>query len=177
MEGEAGIQEIEMHIVLYEPEIPFNTGAIGRTCVATETELHLIKPYGFILNDKNLKRAGMDYWSRLRLSEYLNYEDFLQKHPELGKSVKLWYATTKAQQVYSEVEFSMEDYILFGKESAGIPEEILVKHPECCIRIPMRGETRSLNLSNSVSVILYEALRQNTFPGMKKEGELHRLHW
>ncbi len=175
-----------MNIVLHEPEIPFNTGAIGRTCVATETQLHLIRPYGFILNDKNIKRAGMDYWEKLKLSEYNDYEEFLRAHPEIvfpdekgmnSGGPRLWFATTKAKHVYSDVRFGPDDFIMFGKESAGIPEEILVKHPESCIRIPMWGDIRSLNLSNSASIILYEALRQNSFDGMKKEGELHHLKW
>ncbi len=170
-----------MNIVLHEPEIPFNTGAIGRTCVATDTSLHLIRPYGFILNDKNLKRAGMDYWEKLKLSEYNSYEDFLTAHPGLlsgeASAPKLWFASTKARQVYSDVQFGPEDYIMFGKESAGIPEEILAAHPERCIRIPMWGDIRSLNLSNSASIILYEALRQNHFEKMTLTGELHHLHW
>ena len=202
-----------LNIVLHEPEIPFNTGAIGRTCVATNTPLHLIRPYGFVLNDKYIKRAGMDYWEKLKLSEYLDYEDFLEKHPEIrfaddfcseesnascegssraGDNVsgvysswsrevietpKLWFATTKGRTVYSDAKIGPNDYIMFGKESAGIPEEILVKHPKACIRIPMWGEMRSLNLSNSVAILLYEAYRQNDFMDLNREGELHRLHW
>ena len=177
-----------MNIVLHEPEIPFNTGAIGRTCVATNTKLHLIKPYGFILNSKNIKKAGMDYWEHLQLKEYLSYEDFLNSLEDKGKMEiasgevpgarpKIWYATTKAKRSYTEVSFSENDYIMFGKESAGIPEEILVEDEEHCIRIPMLEEARSLNLSNSVAIILYEALRQQDFKSLKKEGELHRLHW
>ncbi|MBQ9605719.1 MAG: tRNA (cytidine(34)-2'-O)-methyltransferase [Lachnospiraceae bacterium] len=169
-----------MNIVLLEPEIPFNTGAIGRTCVATDTRLHLIRPYGFRINDKNLKRAGLDYWEKLNLTEYKNYDDFIERHPELtspeGVS-KLWYATTKAHQTYADVSYSPNDYIMFGKETAGIPEEILAEHPASCIRIPMYEEERSLNLSNAASIILYEALRQNGFCGLKKEGELHRLNY
>ena len=173
-----------MNIVLHEPEIPFNTGAIGRTCVATGTGLHLIGPFGFVLNDKYLKRAGMDYWDQLKLTKYVDYEDFLDRHPELsfggeGGSGRpsLWFATTKARQTYCDVCFGEDDFIMFGKESAGIPEEILAGHPESCIRIPMLGDTRSLNLSNSAAVILYEALRQNRFDGLRKTGELHRLSW
>lgn len=163
----------KLNIVLYEPEIPANTGNIGRTCVATGTRLHLIEPLGFSLSEKAIKRAGMDYWSELDVTRYVNYEEFLEKNP----GAKIYMATTKGKHVYSEVSYEPDCYIMFGKESAGIPEEILVKHPEECVRIPMIGETRSLNLSNSVAIVLYEALRQNQFDHMKLEGELHRLHW
>ena len=168
-----------MNIVLHEPEIPFNTGAIGRTCVATKSTLHLIKPYGFILNDKNIKKAGMDYWSLLKLREYISYEEFMAGVEEERKIAlpKVWYATTKAHKTHTEVSFSPNDYIVFGKESAGIPEEILVDNEEQCIRIPMLEEARSLNLSNSVAIILYEALRQQDFPFLSKEGALHHLQW
>jgi tRNA (cytidine/uridine-2'-O-)-methyltransferase len=157
-----------LNIVLFEPEIPANTGNIGRTCVATGTRLHLIEPLGFRLNEKDIKRAGMDYWQYLDVTTYVNYEEFLQKNP----GAKIYMATTKGKHVYSDVAFEEDCYIMFGKESAGIPEEILVEHPEECIRIPMIGETRSLNLSNSVAVVLYEALRQNGFADMKLEGKL-----
>ena len=163
----------KLNIVLYEPEIPANTGNIGRTCVATGTKLHLIEPLGFSLSEKALKRAGMDYWSQLEVERYVNYEDFLQRNP----GAKIYMATTKAKKIYSEASYEPDCYIMFGKESAGIPEEILVEHPEQCVRIPMIGETRSLNLSNSVAIVLYEALRQNQFDHMKLEGDLHRLHW
>lgn len=163
----------KLNIVLYEPEIPANTGNIGRTCVATGTKLHLIEPLGFSLSEKSLKRAGMDYWSQLEVERYVNYEDFLQRNP----GAKIYMATTKAKKIYSEASYEPDCYIMFGKESAGIPEEILVEHPEECVRIPMIGETRSLNLSNSVAIVLYEALRQNQFDHMKLEGDLHRLHW
>ena len=163
----------KLNIVLYEPEIPANTGNIGRTCVATGTKLHLIEPLGFSLSEKALKRAGMDYWSKLDVERYVNYEDFLQRNP----GAKIYMATTKAKKIYSEASYEPDCYIMFGKESAGIPEEILVEHPEECVRIPMIGETRSLNLSNSVAIVLYEALRQNQFDHMKLEGDLHRLHW
>ena len=162
-----------MHIVLHQPEIPANTGNIGRTCVATGTSLHLIEPLGFRLDEKSIKRAGMDYWEHLDVSRYINYSEFLEKHP----NTKVWMATTKAKKVYTEVSFGPDDYIMFGKESAGIPEEILVENEETCIRIPMLGQIRSLNLSNSVAIVLYEALRQNHFSGMQTEGELHRLQW
>ena len=135
----------ELNIVLYEPEIPANTGNIGRTCVATGTKLHLIEPLGFRLDEKALKRAGMDYWKELDVTTYVNWEP--------------------------------DCFIMFGKESAGIPEEILKANPDTCVRIPMIGETRSLNLSNSVAIVLYEALRQNHFDHMKLEGQLHRLKW
>ena len=162
-----------LNIVLFEPEIPANTGNIGRTCVATNTRLHLIEPLGFRLNEKNLKRAGMDYWEHLDVRRYMNFEEFLEKNP----GAKIWMATTKAKKVYTEAQFGPDDYIMFGKESAGIPEEILVDHEDTCIRIPMLDKVRSLNLSNSVSIVLYEALRQNNFAGMQLAGELHRLEW
>ena len=141
--------------------------------MATGTKLHLIEPLGFSLSEKALKRAGMDYWSQLEVERYVNYEDFLQRNP----GAKIYMATTKAKKIYSEASYEPDCYIMFGKESAGIPEEILVEHPEECVRIPMIGETRSLNLSNSAAIVLYESLRQNQFDHMKLEGDLHRLHW
>lgn len=162
-----------MHIVLHQPEIPANTGNIGRTCVATGTSLHLIEPLGFHLDEKSIKRAGMDYWEHLDVTRYMNYGEFLSKHP----GAKIWMATTKAKHSYTDVKFGPDDFIMFGKESAGIPEEILVDNEKTCIRIPMLPAIRSLNLSNSVAIVLYEALRQNGFSGMQTEGELHRLHW
>ncbi len=162
-----------MHIVLHQPEIPGNTGNIGRTCVATGTSLHLIEPLGFRLDEKSIRRAGMDYWPQLDVHRYVNFEEFQEKHP----GVRLWMATTKARRSYTAVCFGPEDYIMFGKESAGIPEEILAEREESCIRIPMLPAIRSLNLSNSVAIVLYEALRQNGFCGMRQEGELHRLKW
>ncbi len=162
-----------MHIILHQPEIPQNTGNIGRTCVATGTSLHLIEPLGFRLNEKEIKRAGMDYWEHLDVNRYMNFEEFKEKNP----NAKIWMATTKAKHVYTDVEFGSDDYIMFGKESAGIPEEILVDYEETCIRIPMLPAIRSLNLSNSVAIVLYEALRQNGFDDMQLEGELHRLQW
>jgi len=162
-----------MNIVLHEPEIPANTGNIGRTCVATGSTLHLIEPLGFRLNEKEIKRAGMDYWEHLDVRRYDDYKDFCEKNP----NAKIWFATTKAKHTYTDVEFGPDDYIMFGKESAGIPEEILVDYEENCIRIPMLPQIRSLNLSNSVSIVLYEALRQQNFAQMQLEGELHRLQW
>ncbi|MBQ7972684.1 MAG: tRNA (cytidine(34)-2'-O)-methyltransferase [Lachnospiraceae bacterium] len=162
-----------MNIILYQPEIPANTGNIGRTCVATNTVLHLIEPLGFRLNEKEIKRAGMDYWEHLDVRRYVNFEEFLEKNP----NATIYMATTKAKHCYTEVAYKPDDYIMFGKESAGIPEEILVDYEETCIRIPMLPEIRSLNLSNSVSIVLYEALRQNEFASMQMEGELHHLKW
>ncbi len=162
-----------MHIVLHQPEIPSNTGNIGRTCVATGSSLHLIEPLGFHLSEKEIKRAGMDYWEHLDVTRYMNYTEFKEKHP----GAKIWMATTKAKKSYTEVSFSPDDFIMFGKESAGIPEEILIENEENCIRIPMLPEIRSLNLANSVAIVLYEALRQNGFESMEKTGHLHRLKW
>lgn len=162
-----------LNIVLFEPEIPANTGNIGRTCVATNTRLHLIEPLGFSLSEKNLKRAGMDYWKDLDVTTYIDFDDFLEKNP----GAKIYMATTKSANVYTEVNYEPDCYIMFGKESAGIPEEILVDHKDTCIRIPMVGDIRSLNLSNSVAIVLYEALRQNGFENMTTEGHLHRLDW
>lgn len=162
-----------LHIVLHQPEIPQNTGNIGRTCVATGTALHLIEPLGFRLDEKAVKRSGMDYWQHLDLHRYMNYSEFCSRNP----GTRVWMATTKAKYIYTEVEYGPNDYIMFGKESAGIPEEILVENEEHCIRIPMLPTIRSLNLSNSVNIILYEALRQQNFAGMQRAGELHRLHW
>lgn len=162
-----------MNVVLLEPEMPANTGNIGRTCVATNTRLHLIEPLGFKLNEKMLLRAGLDYWDKLDVTLYSDYGDFLEKNP----GVKIYMATTKAQKVYTDVNYEPDCFLMFGKESAGIPEEILVKNRERCVRIPMWGDIRSLNLSNSVSIVLYEALRQNGFEKMNLKGELHRLQW
>ncbi|MDY3249887.1 MAG: tRNA (cytidine(34)-2'-O)-methyltransferase [Candidatus Choladocola sp.] len=162
-----------LNIVLHEPEIPANTGNIGRTCVATGTTLHLIEPLGFSLSEKALKRAGMDYWPQLDVRCYLDYEEFLEKNP----GAKIYMATTKGRNVYTEVSYEPDCYIMFGKESAGIPEEILHEHPDTCVRIPMIGETRSLNLSNSVAIVLYEALRQNGFDQMKLQGSLTKFDW
>lgn len=163
----------KLNIVLFEPEIPANTGNIGRTCVATGSRLHLIEPLGFRLNEKAIKRAGMDYWEQLDVTTYINYEDFLEKNP----NAKIYMATTKAQKTYSEVTFEEDAYIMFGKESAGIPEEILRENKERAIRIPMIGDVRSLNLGNSVAIVLYEALRQNNFEGMNLQGHLTKYDW
>lgn len=166
---------MSMNIVLLEPEMPANTGNIGRTCVATGTKLHLIKPLGFEITDKMVKRAGLDYWPHLNYEVYENFEDFLEKNPDCAG--KLYMATTKARHIYTEVAYEPDGYLMFGKESAGIPEEILVKYEEYCMRIPMEYNIRSLNLSNSVAIVLYEALRQHQFAQMELQGHLHRLHW
>lgn len=163
----------KLNIVLFEPEIPSNTGNIGRTCVATGTRLHLIEPLGFRLNEKAIQRAGMDYWNDLDVTTYLNYEDFLAKNP----GAKIYMATTKARQTYAEVQYEEDCYIMFGKESAGIPEEIMVQHPDTAIRIPMNENIRSLNLANSVAIVLYEALRQHNFEHMQLQGQLRNFQW
>lgn len=163
----------KLNIVLFEPEIPANTGNIGRTCVATGTRLHLIEPLGFHLDEKSIKRAGMDYWEQLDVTRYINFEDFLEKNP----GAKIYMASTKAPRCYTEVQYEPDCYIMFGKESAGIPEEILLENQETAVRIPMMEDIRSLNLGNSVAIVLYEALRQNQFSQMQLEGHLTRYDW
>ena len=186
------------NIVLLEPEKPDNTGNIGRTCVATGTALHLIYPIGFQLTRKNIHHAGLDYWDRLKLFTHDNYDEFLDYYnrarsarPYEGRQdvvpyedsgqqsdkPQIWFATTKAHKSYTDVKFKDGDFIMFGKESAGIPEEILADDEEHCIRIPMIENERSLNLSNSVAVVLYEALRQNNFNNLITKGELHKLRY
>ena len=162
-----------MNIVLLEPEIPQNTGNIGRTCVATGTSLHLIEPLGFRLDEKAIRRSGMDYWKKLDLHTYLNYEEFLAQHPDAS----IYYASTKAPRCYTEVQFEEDCFLMFGKESAGIPEEILHAHPDRVIRIPMLPEIRSLNLGNSAAIVLYEALRQHGFAGLQEQGQLRDFSW
>ncbi len=166
-----------MNIVLHQPEIPANTGNIGRTCVATGTVLHMIEPLGFRLTGKELRRAGMDYWERLDVRRYINYEEFVQKCLAPNPGARLWLATTKAKKVYTQAQFGADDFIMFGRESAGIPEEILMDHADTCIRIPMLDSIRSLNLANSVSIVLYEALRQLDFAGLQMQGALHHGQW
>lgn len=160
-------------IVLYQPEIPYNTGNIGRTCVVSGAGLHLIRPLGFSIEDKYIRRAGLDYWPRL---DPVIHEDYGSFRKAAGDH-RVYLATTKAHQVYTDVSFGPDDYIMFGPESRGIPEEILTDHEEDCIRIPMLEGERSINLCNSVAIVLYEALRQNHFPGLERKGELHRMHW
>jgi len=160
-----------MNIVLVEPEIPQNTGNIARTCAATGAMLHLIKPLGFSLEDKYLKRAGLDYWYLMEYRVYENWQDFLEKNP----GANLYFATTKAPRDYCAVSYKIDDYLVFGKETKGLDEALLQENYHRCIRIPMRSEARSLNLSNSAAVVLYEALRQNNFEGLSGEGSLHNL--
>jgi len=163
----------KFNIVIFEPEIPANTGNIGRTCVATGTRLHLIEPLGFRLGEKELRRAGMDYWKDLDVTTYVDYEDFLRKNP----GAKIYMATTKGPNLYTEARFEPDCYLMFGKESAGIPEELLYENQENAIRIPMREQIRSLNLSNSVAIVLYEALRQQNFAHMELKGKLTKYDW
>ena len=167
------LRKMSIGIILHEPEQPGNTGAIGRTCLCAGATLHLIRPLGFIINDKNIKRAGLDYWPRLGAKEYLNFEAFLEEHPD----ARIWYLTTKARKTIADVRYRDGDFLMFGKESAGIPEEILAAHPDRCVRIPMAAGERSLNLANAAAVALYEALRQTGYQGLEKTGQLHRLKW
>lgn len=162
-----------INVVLVEPEIPQNTGNIGRTCVAVGAALHLIEPLGFDISEKAVKRAGMDYWDKINLHVYKNYKDFAEKN----QGISLYMATTKALRTYADVDYQENAFIMFGPESRGIPEDILKQNRENCIRIPMLETIRSLNLSNSAAVILYEALRQHNFKGMLKQGELHGSKW
>lgn len=164
---------MSLNIVLLEPEIPQNTGNIARTCAASGAALHLIEPLGFSVDEKAVRRAGLDYWSKLSLFVYASLEDFYEQNPE----GPYFYCTTKAQHTYADVVYPSGSYLIFGKESAGIPEEILIKNPDSSIRIPMKPEMRSLNLSNAVAIVAYEALKQQGFKGMESEGELHRHKW
>ena len=162
-----------LNIVLVEPEIPANTGNIARTCAATGARLHLVKPFGFSLDDKHLKRAGLDYWHLLDISYYDSIDDFFEKN----KGGKFFYFTTKALSRHTDAEYSDGCYLVFGKETRGLPESLLVKNRERCVRIPMIEEARSLNLSNSVAIAAYEVLRQWDYPQLQTKGELHRHSW
>ncbi len=157
-----------MNVVLVEPEIPQNTGNISRTCVATDTVLHVVKPLGFSLEDKYLKRAGLDYWDKLKVCYYDSFQEVKEKY----KGHDFYYATTKAANSYADIKYSDNCFIVFGKETHGLPEELLEENKEFCIRIPMAESIRSLNLSNSVAIILYEALKQNGFMGLESKGKL-----
>ena len=163
----------KINIVLHEPEIPQNTGNIARTCAATGAALHIIKPMGFTIDDKKLKRAGLDYWDKLDITYYENLEDFFARNPQACP----FYFTTKAIQTYTEVAYPENSYIMFGKESRGLPEELLYANRESCVRIPMRDTLRSLNLSNSVAIAVYEILRQDQFDGLRCDGALTRFDW
>lgn len=162
-----------INIILLEPEIPQNTGNIARTCAITNSTLHLIEPLGFSLDEKHIKRSGMDYWNLITTYRYANYQEFLEKN----HYPTIYMATTKSQSIYTEMAYPEDCYIMFGKESRGIPEELLLQNRETCIRIPMMENTRSLNLSNSVAIILYEVLRQQNFKQLLKQGQLHHHHW
>ncbi len=162
-----------INLVLVEPEIPQNTGNIARTCAATGCKLHIVKPMGFTIDDKKLKRAGLDYWHLLGIQYYENLDDFFEKN----KGGRFFYSTTKGINTYSEVSYKDDDFILFGKETKGLPEELLVQNKENCIRIPMIDEARSLNLSNAVAIVAYEALRQTGFQQLKQEGQLTKFEW
>ncbi len=163
----------ELNIVLVEPEIPQNTGNIARTCAATGARLHLVEPMGFTVDDKKLKRSGLDYWYLLDITYYKNLDDFFEKN----EGGKFFYFSTKARHTYSEIEYPDKAYLVFGKETAGLPEELLLKNKDTTVRIPMISDARSLNLSNSVAIGVYEALRQWNFPKLQNFGELHRHTW
>lgn len=162
-----------LHIVLFEPEIPQNTGNIARTCAAIGATLHLVHPLGFTITDRKLKRAGLDYWHLLDIRHHDSVEDFLSLHGEDA----LWFFTTKAKKTYADVDYGPDAFLVFGKETAGIDESILVRYPDRCIRIPMRGGARSLNLSNSVAIGAYEVSRQQDFVALERAGDLHKLAW
>lgn len=164
---------LSFNIVLHEPEIPQNTGNIARTCAATGSRLHIIKPTGFEITDKNLKRAGLDYWYLLDITYYENLDDFFARNP----AANCYYSTTKAPQSYCDPSYRDGDYLLFGKETAGLPEKLLHQNQSRCVRIPMISEARSLNLANSVAVLVYEALRQTGFHTLQQEGQLTQYHW
>lgn len=162
-----------LNVVMVEPEIPQNTGNVARTCAATGTRLHLVRPLGFTIDDKKLKRAGLDYWQYLDITYYDNLEDFYNKNPD----AVCYYFTTKARKTHSEMVYPDQCYLMFGKETAGLPEELLMKHPQSCVRIPMAGPIRSLNLSNSVAIGVYEVLRQWNYPALSNFGQLHNYRW
>ncbi len=162
-----------LNIVLVEPQIPQNTGNISRTCAVTGARLHLVRPFGFEITDKNLKRAGLDYWDKLDITYYDSLPDFFERN----KAGKFFYFTTKGRKLYSEISYPDNCFILFGREDAGLPEELLHQNPETCVRLPMRPTLRSLNLSNSVAIAAYEVLRQWDFPDLEREGRLTKFEW
>ncbi len=161
-----------LNIVLIEPQIPQNTGNISRTCAVTGAKLHLVRPFGFEITDKHLKRAGLDYWDKLDIFYYDNVDEFFEKNQG-----NYFFFTTKGKNVYSNVEYPDNAYLIFGREDKGIKEDILYANPEKCVRIPMRNELRSLNLSNSVAIATYEVLRQWDFPDLSREGQLTKYTW
>ncbi len=161
------------HVVLVEPEIPQNAGNIARTCAATGCTLHLVRPLGFEISDKYLKRAGLDYWHLVDVRVHEDLAAFLEEYP----AARMHLFTTKARRTYAEAAYREGDFLVFGKETRGLEEEFLLQHAEACVRIPMREEARSLNLSNSVAIAVYEGLRQNAFGSLARAGDLHRLHW
>ena len=163
----------KINIVLLEPEIPQNTGNIARTCAATGASLHLIRPLGFEIDDRKLKRAGLDYWNELDITYYNGLDDFYSQH----KDACIYYFSTKAPRAYTEVEYGEEVYLMFGKETRGLPEELLFQNKDRCVRIPMRDKLRSLNLSNSVAIAVYEVLRQHEFEGLREDGVLTQYDW
>ncbi len=164
----------KINIVLHEPEIPQNTGNIARTCAATGASLHIIRPMGFTIDDKKLKRAGLDYWDKLDITYYDSLDDFYAKN----ENALVYYYTTKAPRAYTEIgNYPESVYIMFGKESKGLPEELLYENKEFCVRIPMRDTLRSLNLSNSVAIAVYEILRCDNFEGLREDGALTKFEW
>lgn len=164
----------KLNLVLVEPQIPQNTGNISRTCAVTGAALHLIKPYGFVITDKHLKRAGLDYWDKLDIYEYNNLDEFFERN-----SGEFYYFTTKGLNVHSEAEYPLDKdvYLIFGREDKGLPEDLLYKNQNSCVRIPMRNDLRSLNLSNSVAIACYEVLRQWDYPDLGREGKLTQYTW
>ena len=162
-----------LNIVLVEPQIPQNTGNISRTCAVTGARLHLVKPLGFEISDKHLKRAGLDYWDKLDITIYEDMDDFFRRN----QGGRFYYFTTKGRKVYSEEKFPDNCYLVFGREDKGLPESLLHDNPEYCLRIPMRPELRSLNLSNSAAIAVYEALRQWDYPDLSREGKLTQYNW
>ena len=163
----------QLNIVMVEPQIPQNTGNVARTCAATGAKLHLVGPMGFVIDDKKLKRAGLDYWHLLDITYYDSLDEFFEKN----KDGNFFYFSTKAQHIYSDIEYPDNAYLVFGKETAGLPEELLFNNPEKCVRIPMISDARSLNLSNSIAIGVYEVLRQWSFPALQCGGQLTRFEW
>lgn len=162
-----------LNIVLVEPQIPQNTGNISRTCAVTGARLHLVRPFGFEISDKHLKRAGLDYWDKLDITYYNGIDDFFEKN----KGGNFFYFTTKGKHIHSNAEYPDNSYLIFGREDKGLPEELLHDNPEKCMRIPMRNELRSLNLSNSVAIAVYEVLRQWDYPDLSCSGNLTKYEW